>query len=120
MRIEELLENKTYKIDEFSPDKNKYGLDFDLVEDMTYFMNNDDDTYRRHVYPAVIKCIKKIKSGNRVDPSIFEEAASECYKDYMKKYPIRQLPDMLDEELTFNICEKMYKEVCQHVEDGKL
>ena len=119
MRIKELLESTTYEIDSYAPDKDQYGLDFDLVEDMAFFMNHDDDTYRRHVYPAVVKCVKKIKLGSPVDSSIFEEVTSECYKEYVKKYPIRQLPDVLDEEITSNICEKFYKDLCKHIEDGK-
>lgn len=115
MRIQELLESNNFTLSE----KDNFGLDFDLVEDMTFFMQNDDDAYRRNVYPSVVRCIKKIKNGNTVHPSIFEDAAIECYKDYIKKYPIRQLPDALDEELTNGICEKFYQELCKNIEEGK-
>lgn len=115
MRIQELLENNNFSLSE----KDESDLEFDLVEDMTFFMQHDDDAYRRNVYPSVVRCIKRIKSGSPVSSSIFEDAAVECYKEYLKKYPIRQLPTELDEELTTNICEKFYQELCKNVEEGK-
>ena len=44
MRIRELLENKFFKDLDFvkSTEKGR-ELDFDLIEDLTHFMNYDDD-----------------------------------------------------------------------------
>lgn len=117
MRIIELLESKQ---DELDPEKNKYGLDFDLSEDVVYFMNNDDDTYRRHVYPTIVKCMKQMKDMSQLKPSIFKTATLESYKNYIKKFPqIRELPDSLDEELTNEICDKLHEEFCKYADEGK-
>ena len=44
MRIKDLFENRHQNFDEFV-DSEK-GLLYNLAEDLIYYMNNDDDTYR--------------------------------------------------------------------------
>lgn len=117
MRIIDLLESTK---NELEPEKDKYGLDYDLSEDVVYFMNNDDDTYRRHVYPTIVKCLRQLEHKKQSKPSIFKTAALESYKNYIRKFPeIRELPDTLDEELTKSICDKLHEEFCKHSEEGK-
>jgi hypothetical protein len=38
---------------------------------------------------------------------------------YVKKFPIRELPNELDEETTKQICDKMHEDVIQQISDGK-
>ena len=118
MRITELLEGKN--IDDFSEfveqDKDKGGINYDLAEDLVHFMNEDDDVYRRHVYPIIAKCLKTKAS---VDPSVFAPAVKESYKAYIQKFPIRELPDELDAKGIKETCNKMHEEFAKHVSDGK-
>jgi len=120
MRINELLENKHFKEDDFVQ-KNGQGreINFDLAEDLIHFMNQDDDVYRRHTYPAIANCMDKIESKRDPSIGIFKPAVENSYKIYVKKFPIRELPDSLDEEMCKQICEKMHEEVIQHINDGK-
>lgn len=120
MRIRELLEGKEFNdIDFIRRDGENQELDYDLAEDLIHFLNNDDTIYRRFVYPAVHKCIESIKSNKKVNPSIFKSAALEGYKNYVQKYPIRLLPNDLDEEVCNEVCKKMHEDLCKHVEEGK-
>ena len=86
MRIRELLENKDFNDLEFVK-KNGHSeeLDYDLVEDLIHYMNEDDDAYRRHIYPVVSKCINSMKANRKTDSSVFKNAVAECYKTYIKK-----------------------------------
>jgi hypothetical protein len=120
MRINELLENKHFKEDDFVQ-KSGEGreLNFDLAEDLIHFMNQDDDVYRRHTYPAIANCVDKLESKRDPSIGIFKPAVENSYKIYVKKFPIRELPDSLDEELCKQICEKIHEEVVQHINDGK-
>jgi hypothetical protein len=120
MRINELLENKHFKEDDFVQ-KNGEGreINFDLAEDLIHFMHQDDDIYRRHTYPAIANCVDKLESKRDPKIGIFKPAVENSYKIYIKKFPIRELPDSLDEELCKQICEKMHEEVIQHINDGK-
>jgi hypothetical protein len=120
MRINELLENKHFKEDDFVQ-KSGEGreINFDLAEDLIHFMHQDDDVYRRHTYPAIANCMDKIE--NKRDPKIgiFKPAVENSYKIYIKKFPIRELPDNLDEEMCKQICGKIHEEAVQHINDGK-
>ena len=122
MRIQELLENQKFSdLDKLvdKTDDQHDGLDFDLIEDLVFFMNNDDDAYRRHVYPSIVKCVNSIKQKSPTKPSMFKLAALECYKSYSKKFPVRGLPTSLEEKQVQEICEKFHEEVCKHASEGK-
>lgn len=117
MRIIELFENADF--DEKMYVNTSDGLiDYDLAEDLVFFMNNNDDVYRSTVYPAVIKCLETLKQKKSAKPSIFKQAAVECYKTYQQKFPIRSLPETLDEALCNEVCKKMFDEICKS-EDNK-
>ena len=120
MRIVELLEGKKFKdLDFIRKDGDKTEIDYDLVEDLTYFLNHDDDVYRRHVFPIVNKCVDSINRKKQISPSVFKLAAVEGYKEYIKKFPLRELSDNLDEKLCKEVCSKMHEELCKDVTEGK-
>lgn len=120
MRITELLEGKNFKDIDFVKKTQKGNeIDFDLVEDLAFFMHNDDDTYRRHVYPSIAKCLEYTKQKKKTSPVMFKTAALESYKNYLKEYPIRELPDSLDSKMCKEICEKLHNEFKEHHNDGK-
>lgn len=110
MRIIDLFENTKFKEDEYL-NKDKDGIDYDLAEDLVFYMNHDDDVYRRAVYPTVAKCLEAIEQKKAVRPSIFKQATLECYKSYQDKFPIRTLPATLDEDVCNEVCEKLFKEL---------
>lgn len=120
MRIRELLENKFFKdLDFVKSTENGRELDFDLVEDLTHFMNHDDDVYRRHVYPSIANCLDRANSKRSINPEIFKPAVVSSYKLYVKKFPIRELPESLDDKTVTSVCKKMQEDFKQHLADGK-
>lgn len=120
MRIKDLLEGQQFNdLDWVKKDGEKSEPNFDVAEDLIFFMNNDDDVYRRHVYPKIAHCIHKMESKKETSPDIFKPAVIECYKLYLKKYPIRELPIDMDEDLCKQTCKKIHEEVNQHISDGR-
>lgn len=120
MRIRELLESKHFKDEEFvTPTENGREINFDLAEDLIYFMNHDDDVYRRHVFPSIAKCIDRFNENQPTKAGMFRPAVEQSYRIYAKKYPIRELPESLDEEMCKEICTKIHEEFKQHIADGK-
>lgn len=120
MRIIELLEGKKFNdLDFVKTDGAKTEIDYDLCEDLIFYMNNDDDVYRRHVYPSVSRCINRIETNEKTNPSIFTNAVKESYKQYIRKYPIRNLPDDIEEVTFKEVCKKMHEEICKNHSDGK-
>jgi exoribonuclease II len=43
----------------------------------------------------------------------------EGYKNYIRQYPIKELPNDLSEELCSKICKKMHEDVYKYHEEGK-
>jgi len=82
-------------------------------------MNEDDDVYRRHTYPAIANCLNKISAKRKSDTKTFELAVKESYKIYTRKYPIRELPDDIDSKMCEQVCSKIHEEVLKHISDGK-
>jgi hypothetical protein len=120
MRIQELLENAAFKEDNFiKKSGEKEEIDYDLADDLVHFMHNDDHAYRRHVYPVIVKCIGLLKHKKPTQSKMFAEAIKECYKAYSKKFPIRVLPESLEEDQLKEACEKIHSELLKHVKDGK-
>lgn len=117
MRIKDLFEGSSQKFKEFVDPKE--GLLFDLAEDLIYFMNHDDDTYRTHVYPTLVKCLTNMKNSKEVNPAMFKETAISSYKNYCQQFPIKELPQDLDDKILKEVCDKFYEEICKHKEEGK-
>ena len=82
-------------------------------------MNNDDDVYRRHVFPVVSKCVDLIKGKKAAHKGLFADPIKECYKAYVKKFPIRELPVNLDEKTLNTACKKFQEEISKDIKEGK-
>ena len=119
MRRKELLEGKVFdELDFVSPKDGGREINFDIVDDLIHFMNNDDHSYRRHVYPAIAKIIDLREVHKKTKPSILKNAVEECYRNYIQHFPIRELPDNIDEDVCEQVCSKMHEEVIKHIADG--
>jgi hypothetical protein len=120
MRIRELLEGKRFNdLDFVNQGEDGTGINYDLIEDLTFFMQNDDDVYRRYLYPKVADCVENLKAKHAIKPAMFKTAVESSYKQYIKNYPIRHLPDSLEEEICTEICKKLHDDLCKDYNDGK-
>lgn len=82
-------------------------------------MHNDDNVYRKHTFPSVARCIEGFKNKKQLNPNIFKSAVEESYKKYIRKFPIRQLSDSLDEEQCLEVCKKLHDDLRKDYDDGK-
>jgi hypothetical protein len=120
MRIRELLENRHFKdLDFVNSTENGREINFDLIQDLIEFMNTNDNVYRRHVYPSIARCIDISEQNRSFKSSVFKPAVEKSYEAYLQQFPIRELPQSLDEETCVKICKKMKEEVSKHIADGK-
>lgn len=121
MRIRELFEGNKFNDLEFLEVDNDGArkIGFDIVEDIMFFMNNNDDIYRHYVYPSLSKCVADLKSNKKTSPGIFEKPVREAYKHYVESYPLRELPDDIEEDVCEQVCKKMHEETCKNASEGK-
>jgi hypothetical protein len=120
MRIRELFEGNFFKETDFVQPKEGGGreLNFSLEEDLAHFMEHDDEVYRRHMYPRLAEFLEAKKSKKEVKPSIFAPAVKESYKLYIKKFPIRELPDEIDKDVCEQVCEKLFTDHNEYHANG--
>lgn len=120
MLIRELFEGKFFKDQDYVTTKEGgREINFDLVDDLIHYMQNDDNAYRRHLYPSIARCIDIREAKKKPKASIFKSAVEEGYRLYVKKFPIRELPSFIDEEVCEEVCNKIREEVCKDIDDGK-
>ena len=120
MRIRELFEGNFFKDSDFTEPKNGgRQINFDLADDVAHFMNQDNNVYRRYMHPCLTEFLSAKKSKKDPKPEMFAHAVKESYKAYIKKFPIRELPDELDEETCAEVCSKLFAEHDSHHEAGK-
>lgn len=106
MLINEIISNTTFNELHYVKRNDKgRELDYDLVDDLVYFMCNDDDVYRKHVLPAFNQC----SDGKNL--SILAPTIIACYDIYAKQYPIRELPDTLPKSMIKSVA----TELCKHL-----
>jgi hypothetical protein len=113
MKIHELFESTPQKIPE---DQGK--LPYDLADDLIFYMRNDNDFYRRHYYPHIVKIHGHVKSGKDLSSKVFMPMVQHAFECYMKKFPIRQLPESLEDDVCEDICNKLRTEEVQHIKNN--
>lgn len=119
MKITDLLESAPFKSEDFvkqTDDGNE--IDYDVVDDLVFYLNNDDDAYRRYLLPAVHKFIDKKEADEEVKFTIFKSAVEKGYKSYIKQYPIRELPDTIEKKVWRSTCKKLFDQISKDMEDG--
>jgi len=120
MRITELCENINRELDKPAKDPNDpYDLGFDVKEDLVFFMNHDDQAYRRHTFPAILKTKDILESGKKTDYKLFDKAVKECYNMYQDQFKGHKLPENLDQMLIDEVCQHIHEEECEKIKNGE-
>jgi|688.fasta_scaffold113841_3 hypothetical protein len=119
MRITDLLENAHFKSEEFIKKTNDGNeIDYDLIDDLVFYLNNDDNVYRHHLLPTIHKFIDLQKADKEIKYTIFKSAVAKGYKEYIKQYPIRELPNTIDSKSWRAVCKKLFNDISKDMEDG--
>lgn len=79
MKIKELLEDAD-------------DLKYDVVDDVLFFMRNNDSFYRHHYYPAINKVSDHFKRRKKIKKSIVDKLVNYAIPVYCKKYKIANEP----------------------------
>lgn len=97
----------------------KPEVDFDLHDDLSFFMNNDPEFYRQEYFPFLDKFNKHCDAGRAVHPKAFAPMVIKAYKVYKNKFPSEGLSDALSEEDIHDICEKLQSAQLKHYHEEK-
>jgi hypothetical protein len=98
--------------------KDKDKLDFDLIEDVIYFMNNEPKFYRKEYYPFMFKFKKYIDAGKRLKPVVFKPMCEKAFKIYQNKFPQESMHLSLEDSDYKDMCGKLYEKEMSNIEEG--
>lgn len=66
----------------------EFALDYDIADDLHFFIYNDPETYKKIFYPYLLQLKKHIKSNKQCPDLLFKSCINKAFKDYCKKYNI--------------------------------
>lgn len=92
-------------------------IDFDLHDDLMFFMNNDPEFYRQDYYPFLNKFKHHCNAGRTVTPKAFVKLVNRAYESYRQKFPLPELSETLEEDDLKEICEKLQTQENKNYED---
>lgn len=111
MKIRELFEN----LDLGRKDDKEHQ--FDVADDLFFFMHNNDNFYRKHYYPRMLQAKKSVKSGLGVDPTDFTELVKTAYECYLDEFNDITIPEASDDIIN-TVCEKICSEELVNIENN--
>jgi hypothetical protein len=109
MIIKELFDNNLEKKDD---------LGYDLKDDLSIFMNNDPEFYRKRYFPTMLKFKEYCEQGKTIRPIAFKKLVTDAYEIYREKFPVEGLKNKLDEEMCMEICKNILEQETKNVKEG--
>lgn len=107
MKITELVNPEKFNTEEY-----------DLQDDLIFFMNNDPDFYRKHYYPSVVKMKLHHDRGQELDSSKLIPIVKHAYSEYKNKFPVKNLDKELDKSNIDDICSKILETETENIKIG--
>lgn len=97
------------------------SLPFDVVDDVSVFMRNDPQFYRKHFFPAFARIADLHRAGKKIDKnkclSGMVEAALE---GYCKKFNVARVPDeIFNNDDREAIIDKIFSEEMEQIQNGE-
>lgn len=93
--------------------------DFDVVEDLIFFINNDPQFYKNRYYPELQEFQRMVKKGMPIGVQFFAELVNDAYRKYTKMYDLHDLPEKLSKQDLHDICGALYDQEVDDIEDIK-
>ena len=101
----------------FNPDKFK-DEEFDIKDDLMFFMNNQPEFYRKHYYPSMCKFKSMHEAGKKLSPAAFRPMVEKAYKMYTSEFPLESLDDTINKETCEEICTKVHSTELENIKQG--
>jgi hypothetical protein len=93
--------------------------EFDLHDDLIFFMRNDPQFYRKELLPFQQKFTRHCDSGRSVSSKAFEPIVKRAFDRYKDMFPVEGMEDTLTKRDIQEICEKLQGEEINHYHEEK-
>lgn len=92
------------------------GAEVDWIDDLKFFIDNDEHALRSHIFPAVMKHQLNIKNPDAY--KLYVNPIIECAKDYCKKFNIDKPKEKFPPEEILNLAKQIANEQETHIKHG--
>ena len=93
--------------------------DFDLADDLIFFMRNDPQFYRKDYHPFLQKFNRHCDAGRTVTAKAFVPIVKHAFECYKNSFPVEGMEEQLREKDLKDICEKLQSEETQFYHEEK-
>ena len=107
------------KIFELYDANNAKSEDFDLKDDLIFYMNNQPDFYRKHYFPTMLKFKKCYDKGQNVSPRAFKGLVEKAYNMYTAEFPVQGLAEKIDKDIFEKVCSEIHSTELENIKDGQ-
>lgn len=91
-------------------------LDFNLVDDLIEFINNNTEFYKEVYYPLVQKLKNNYKYNLPLSKASFVPVVKRAYEVYKDVYDLTQLPEKIELNDLSDVCNKLYDQEVKNIE----
>lgn len=107
------------KIVEFHDPVNS-NLNFDIVDDASYYMRNDPSFYRKEYFPCMARMADKHSEGAKVDRTMIMKMVERGIDNYVKKYNLgRSSEDIFKQPDRDALIDKLFSEEMEQIKRGE-
>lgn len=93
--------------------------DFDLSDDLIFFMRNDPQFYRKDYHPFLQKFNRHCDAGRSVSPKAFIPIVKHAFECYKNSFPVEGMEEQLSNNDLREVCEKLQGEEQNFYHEGK-
>ena len=108
---------KIFEIFSHNPEE-AFAPDFDLSEDLQFFIRNDPEFYRKYYFPFIVRLKEAKANKTKFSAKAFESLVKHAYNVYRDKFNEENLPTNIDDEVVKEICANLYREELKNIEEG--
>ena len=95
---------------------NNDDIDFNIVDDLIQFINNNTEFYKEVYYPVVRKIENNYKYNLPINKALFVPIVKRAYEVYKDVYDLDQLPSSLKPHDLSDVCNQLYQQEADKLE----
>ena len=90
--------------------------DIDWIDDLKFFIDNNDDILENYIFPAVRR--QESNLNNKDSFQLYLEPLKSCVKKYVTAYDVPDPEDKFTSEKIIELAKKIADEQKKHIDDG--
>jgi hypothetical protein len=93
--------------------------DFDLADDLIFFMRNDPQFYRGEYHPFLQKFNRHCDAGRSIKSNAFIPIVKKAFEHYQNTFPVEGMEEQLSAQDLEEVCDKLQGEETNFYHENK-